>query len=100
MSYCIPRDSGQSLEFYGSEAIASRTVCWSGPLCLCVQVGASRGVRGCSWVLCEEVMVFVMERFPLWWLVGMPAVNRFPCFLREVEYLFDACGNGACDFVS
>ena len=58
------------------------------------------GIGGSSLVLCEEVVVFVVEEFPLWWFVGMPIANGFPCFLGQVEYLFDACNNNTFYFVS
>ena len=94
----FPCDSWQSVEFNGSEAVPTCTISYCSPLRLRAQVGAFRRVIRSRRVFCKEVVVLVVEKFPLWWFTGVAVVNWFPCFLGEMEDLFDARGDSAPNF--
>ena len=95
----VPSDGWESFELYRSEAVPACTVREGGSLCLCVEVGTlwCAGWGGC---MCgEQVVVFAVETFPIWWIVGVTIIDWSPSFLGEVQNLFDAGGDCAFNFV-
>ena len=46
----------------------------------------------------EQVVVFAVETFPIWWIVGVTVIDWFPSFLCKVQNWFDAGGDCAFNF--